>query len=93
MKKILLKVVIDIVTIMHPFIFGKKVILKFLPIFGKKFLLKALLDIVTIMYLTLLFWKKFILKIVPMFGEKILLKVVPLSMLSILLLYLQRNLF
>ena len=50
-KKIFLKVVLDIVTIIYPtLLFGKKFILKCVQIFGKKFLLKALLHIVTIKY-------------------------------------------
>ena len=56
------------------FNFGKKFILKCVPIFGKKFVLKALLHIVTIKYPTLWFGKKFILKIVPICDENILLK-------------------
>ena len=41
-KKILLKVLLDTVTIIYPtLLFGKKFIPKFVPIFGKKFLLKA----------------------------------------------------
>ena len=48
-KKIRLKVVLDFVTIRFPtFIFGKKYILKCVPIFWKKFLLKVLFDIATI---------------------------------------------
>ena len=64
-KKILLKVVLDFVTIRFPtFIFGKKYILKCVPIFWKKFLLKVLFDIATIECPTFLFGKKFILKFV-----------------------------
>ena len=48
-KKMHLKIVLDFVTIMFPtFIFGKKYILKCVPIFWKKFLLKVLFDIATI---------------------------------------------
>ena len=62
-------------TIIYPTsLFGKKFILKFVPIFGKKFLMKALLHIITIKYPTLLFGKKFILTIVPICGENIFLK-------------------
>ena len=76
-KKILLKVVLDIVTIIYPtLLFGKTFIPKSrsVPIFGKKFLLKAFLHIVTIKYPTILFGEKFILEIVPICGENILLK-------------------
>ena len=53
-EKILLKVVLDIVTIIDPtLLFGKKFILKCVQIFGKKILLKVLLHIVTIKYPTL----------------------------------------
>ena len=58
-KKILLKVVPEIVTIMYPtFILWKKYIMKCVPIFEKKILLKIVLDIVTIMYPTFLFWEE-----------------------------------
>ena len=41
----------DVVTIMCPtFIFGKKFIPKYVPIFVKKILLKVVIDIVTIMH-------------------------------------------
>ena len=70
-KKILLKVVLDFVTIMFPtFIFGKKYILKCVPIFWKKFLLRVLFDIATIECPTFLFGNKFILKFVSNISEE-----------------------
>ena len=70
-KKILLKIVLDFVTIMFPaFGFGKKYILKCVPIFWKKSLLKVLFDIATIEWPTFLLRKKFILKFVLNISEE-----------------------
>ena len=74
-KKILLKVVLDFVTIMFPtFIFGKKYNLKCVPIFWKKFLLKVLFDIATIECPTFFFGRNLFWNLFQIFSKKIRLK-------------------